>query len=148
LPTFAKFSQDNLVTEMVRKVVLQNQEFVELEAIEVARRVYLKRGTPSFETTARTRYGSVVVPALAQRISGWSWSSGLAGLLTKGKKSLTPTCEAIEAVRDQINQVNFCPEQVDGILRQEHLRDLYVGQVTTRNDQPYPCRPVSQNPSH
>jgi len=122
-------TQDELVTQSA-KGVYQNPRFVELETRAVAQEASQELLLRDVESTARQRYGSVVVPALARQIASFAYMSGL-------KEFPSVTCKAVEAVRDQVNQVNFCPEQVDGILRQEHLRDFYVEQVAGRVEKAY-----------
>jgi hypothetical protein len=118
-------TQDGRVVETALRVV-QDPRFVELEARALAPNV-----SPGArpDNLAERRYEGVVVPALASTMAGFAWQRGLAHL---GGKSSSVSLDSVEAVRDQINQVNFCPEQVRGIIAHGKVRDAYVVGVSPR----------------
>jgi hypothetical protein len=87
----------------------------------------------SYQKTATYRYQSTILSALTQSMAGWALCLGSENL-GFSKESSTDV-DSIEAVREQINKVNFCPEQIEGIIRTGKVANTYVDGVVAKAEE-------------
>jgi len=119
-------TQDGIVTRAARRL-LTNPSFVESEARAV---VESDPSIMEFYQAARTRYTATVVPVLSGFTSSLANDLGLYSLLEEAPETKTP--DALAAVTEQIDKVNFCEKQVRGILETEQLKDAYATPVAAK----------------
>ncbi len=115
--------------------VVQNPVFVEMEAAKLTSfysplmSKYLNR---TGRQAAESRYDATVAPVLSQAIAGGIFARGLGYIAATEKAG---RLDSIEAVRDQVNKVNFCQAQVREILSRRKVKDAYVDKVSERIEQ-------------
>jgi len=126
-PFLYNLVQDSRVVDIAMKIV-QNPRFVDIEARKIAP---ITISNP--ESIAANRYEHVVAGALADAMSDSAFCLGLSFISARSPKSRT--IDSIEAVREQINKVDFCPAQIRGIIAHGRVRDAYIASVAERAEQ-------------